>query len=113
MLVVSNTSPLCNLAIIGHLRLLREQFTGIRIPIAVRNELHQLSHANAAEEVQRALSEGWIEPQAVRDRTVVRARTRSGVACPLPLDEKDGRIAAERAGLPVTGGFGQIEAAKL
>ncbi len=39
MLVVSNTSPLSNLAIIGQLELLREQIGEVVIPPAVHAEL--------------------------------------------------------------------------
>ena len=127
MLVASNTSPVCNLATIGHLNLLRLQFTEIRIPIAVKNELEQLPHPDAARDVQRALTEGWIKPQAVQNPTVVRllqatldAGEAEAIALALEvsanlvlLDEKDGRTAAERVGLRVTGVLGVLLRAKM
>jgi predicted nucleic acid-binding protein len=122
MLVASNTSPICNLAIIGHLSLLQLQFGEIRIPIAVKNELDQLSHADAVKDVQRALSEGWIKPQAVQDDAVVRLLQTTldrgeaeAIALALELsanlvllDERDGRSAAERVGLRVSGVLGVL-----
>lgn len=46
MQVVSNTSPLSALSIIGRLGLLREQFRTIRIPEAVWIELSRLDHVS-------------------------------------------------------------------
>jgi len=42
MLVVSNTSPISNLALIGRLDLLRDQFEQVWIPDAVRVELDHI-----------------------------------------------------------------------
>jgi predicted nucleic acid-binding protein len=55
MLVASNTSPICNLAIVGRLQLLRSQFGEIWIPAAVKCELDRLHHADARKEIQQAL----------------------------------------------------------
>ena len=44
MLVVSNTSPVSNLAIIGRLDFLRWRYAVVRIPPAVVGELAALSH---------------------------------------------------------------------
>jgi predicted nucleic acid-binding protein len=44
MPAVSNTSPISNLALIGRLDLLREQFGKILIPRAVERELQALSN---------------------------------------------------------------------
>ncbi|WIV66367.1 hypothetical protein [Natrialbaceae archaeon AArc-T1-2] len=41
-LVVADTSPLLNLALIGRLDLLREQFDGVTAPEQVWNELDRL-----------------------------------------------------------------------
>jgi uncharacterized protein len=126
MLVASNTSPICNLAIIGRLNLLYIQFGEIRIPGAVKNELDRLSHVNASMDVQQAVREGWIKPQALKNDTVarlLRATLDPGEAAAIALalevsadlillDERDGRIAAERAGLRVTGLLGVLLRAK-
>src|ERR1051325_640289 len=72
MLVASDTSPICNLAIIGRLNLLQELFGALRIPAAVMRELDRLSHPDAVKHVQQAVREGWIQPQAVQNERVAR-----------------------------------------
>ena len=54
MRVVSNTSPLSNLAIIGRIALLKEQFAGIVEPEAVSLELGNLQHAGGREQLDLA-----------------------------------------------------------
>jgi predicted nucleic acid-binding protein len=70
MVVVSNTSPISNLAVIGRLNLLRNQFQEIWIPSAVHAELGQLSHAAAWNEVLQARYDGWIKPRSLKDTKV-------------------------------------------
>jgi predicted nucleic acid-binding protein len=65
MLVVSNTSPICNLAVIGRLGLLQARFREIHIPISVRQELDRLSNAEALEAVQQAIADGRMKPETV------------------------------------------------
>lgn len=60
MRVVSNTSPLSNLAMIGHLGLVREQLGTLLVPPAVRAELLRNPHAEARLAVEAAMEEGWI-----------------------------------------------------
>ena len=126
MLVASNTSPISNLAVIGRLSLLRSQFREIWIPGAVRSELDQLSHPAALKEIQQALQDGWIKPQALREDHVARLLAvaldpgeAEAIALALELsadlillDERDGRSAAERAGLRITGVLGVLLRAK-
>jgi predicted nucleic acid-binding protein len=126
MLVASNTSPISNLAIIGRLNLLRSQFGGIWIPPAVQSELDQLAHAVARQEIQQALRDGWIKPKALQADKVARLLASTldpgeaeAIALALELsadlillDERDGRSAAERAGLRVTGVLGVLLRAK-
>jgi uncharacterized protein len=126
MLVVSNTSPISNLAIVGRLNLLRSQFREIRIPIAVQFELDQVSHGAALKEIQQAFQDGWIKPQALREGKIARLLATTldpgeaeaiALALELPadlilLDERDGRKAAERAGLRVAGVLGVLLRAK-
>jgi predicted nucleic acid-binding protein len=111
MLVVSNTSPISNLAVIGRLSLLRSQFHEIWIPGVVQSELHQLSDPAALQEIQQALQDGWIKPQGLREDKVARLLAAAldpgeaeAIALALELsadlillDERDGRSAAERA----------------
>ena len=51
MLVVSNTSPLANLAVIDHLQLLRVRYGRVVIPQEVWDELSALHHANGRVEL--------------------------------------------------------------
>jgi predicted nucleic acid-binding protein len=60
MLVVSNTSPLSNLAIIGRLELVREQLGAVVIPPAVQAELSRNPELEARAALGTAMSEGWI-----------------------------------------------------
>jgi predicted nucleic acid-binding protein len=50
MLVVSNTSPISNLAVIGQLELLRGQVGSVVIPPAVHEELGRNPHPAARQE---------------------------------------------------------------
>ena len=61
MLVVSDTSPLSNLAIIGRLELLREQFTEVIMPSGVARELTALDDPNARKLLSVAQQEGWLK----------------------------------------------------
>lgn len=126
MLVASDTSPICNLAIVGRLQLLHSQFGEIWIPGAVKCELDRLHHADALKEIQQAFQEGWIKTKALTSDQVarlLRATLDPGEAEAIALalevqadlillDERDGRSAAERAGLRVTGVLGVLLRAK-
>lgn len=123
MLVASNTSPISNLAIIGRLNLLRSQFHEICIPGAVLSKLY---HPSAIQEIKQALRDGWIKPQVLRENQVAPLLVidldpgeAEAIALALELsanlillDERDGRSAAERAGLRVTGVIGVLLRAK-
>ena len=61
MLVVSNTSPLSNLAIIGRLGLLRDRYGSVLIPPAVKSELDALSHPGGKSRLEEALRSGVAE----------------------------------------------------
>lgn len=60
MLVVSNTSPLSNLAIINRLDLLREQLGSVIIPPAVQQELDRHPILSAHTALNDAIQSGWI-----------------------------------------------------
>ena len=60
MVVVSNTSPLSNLAIIGRLDLLREQLGSVTIPPGVRIELSRHPIPEARELLERAIEGRWL-----------------------------------------------------
>jgi predicted nucleic acid-binding protein len=90
MPVVSNTSPLLNLAIIDHLFLLTQQFGQVLIPQSVGNGalvslLRQQLHQGESEAIALA-----IEVSAER----------------ILLDEKEARQSARALGLAITGILG-------
>ena len=106
--------------------LLRTQFREIWIPGVVQRELDRLTHAKALRDIHKALSDGWIKSQALRDDRVARflatnldpgeaeaiALAMELSADRILLDERDARKAAERAGLQVTGVLGVLLRAK-
>ena len=71
MLVVSNTSPILNLAIIGQLALIRQQFGQVQIPLAVLAELKVLEDRPGSKEIQAAVDTGWIKVQEVSSQLSV------------------------------------------
>lgn len=77
MTVVSNTSPLLNLSIIGRLDLVRSQFGKVLIPEAVRDELEMDSGRPGSAKLRTAVSEGWIRVQEVAERAHVRTLRQS------------------------------------
>ena len=120
MQTISNTSPLLNLAIIGQLDLLREQFGEVTIPVAVLQELRVDEALPGSSALRQALEDGWIRVQQVEDRDLVHLLQRAlddgeaeaialaaqTKAAWLLLDERDGRLAAKTLGLHVTGVLG-------
>ena len=60
MLVVSNTSPLSNPAIIGRLDLLREPLGSVPIPPGVRSELSRRPNSGARSVLEKALADCWL-----------------------------------------------------
>jgi len=127
MRVVSNTSPVSNLAIIGRLELLRAKYGRVIIPVVVKEELTRLSHSAGASAIQRALAEGWLVVEAVADRRmlpVLMARVDAGEAEALELarqtdadllliDDKDGRQIAREELLRFTGLLGVLAEERL
>ena len=120
MPVVSNTSPIMNLAIIGELSLLRDQFGEVLIPGAVLEELRVEENLPGSQSVSDALKAGWIRIEAVKQDSLVRAMERDldkGEAEAIALamqvnadwvlkDERDGRKAAKSMKLKVVGVLG-------
>jgi hypothetical protein len=126
MPIISNTSPLLNLAIIDHLDLVREQFTSVLVPEAVLEELCVDTALPGASVLRQALTEGWIQVQDVENRALVQLLRRNldrgeseaialaiqHSATWLLLDERDGRLAAKALEIPVTGVLGILLRAK-
>lgn len=125
MRVVSNTSPISNLAIIGKLEFLQRRYGIVRIPAAVAKELAALGHSAGKQRIEAALSECWLvvedpsnpaplplpfalDPGEVA--AIVLARhTNADV---LLMDERRGREAARQLGLVVAGVLGELIHAK-
>ena len=126
MPVVSNTSPILNLAIIGELTLLREQFGVILIPNAVLEELQVESNLPGSQAVREAVNAGWIRIETVKEDPLVRAMQRDldrgeaeAIALALQvnaewilMDERDGRKSAKSMKLNVVGVLGVLLKAK-
>jgi predicted nucleic acid-binding protein len=124
MIVVSNTSPIINLASVGRLTLLQQLYGGLVIPTAVYHEIVVVGAGQAgASEVQTF---GWIQNQPVADRVLVNLllteldegeaeaialalELKAGL---LLLDERRGRVVAARLGLQFTGLLGVLVDAK-
>lgn len=120
MPVVSNASPILNLAVIGRLSLLHDQFGEILIPNAVLEELRIQEDLPGSQAMREALKEGWLRIQEVSDQSLVRVLQReldNGEAAAITLavqvkaewillDEKEGRKIAKSLGLKVTGILG-------
>ena len=124
MIVVSNTSPISNLAAIGQLELLQQLYGNIIIPPAVYQELINSGDAEPATLAVQTLD--WIQTQPVSDRVLLetlQANLDPGEAEAITLaveinaqrliiDERRGRNEAMRLGLQVTGLLGIVLAAK-
>ena len=123
MTVVSNTSPLYNLAVVGHVRLLPQLYGQILIPEAVGDELAQLSEERS--HLLDVRAEDWVEVQTVHDRSLVIAMERelhAGEAEAIALaaqsgadlllmDERMGRRVSARLELPYIGVLGVLDMA--
>lgn len=124
MIVVSDTSPINNLAAISHLHLLHQLYGTVLIPEAVYRELTDPNFPVAgAAEVQTF---EWIQTRAVSDRTFVEALSSEldiGEAEAIALaveiqadqvlmDERRGRLVASRLNLQYTGILGILVEAK-
>lgn len=127
MIVVSDTSPITNLAAISQLDLLQKLYTRIIIPVAVYDEMVNVGKpVPGAIEVQTL---SWIQTQAVADRQRVITIQESeenidlgeaeAIALALDLkadlllmDERRGRLVATSYGLQVTGLLGVLVQAK-
>ena len=119
-MIVSNTSPIINLACIGRLDLLPALFGVITIPDAV---FHEIAVANpdapGASDVRTA---SWIRRYAVVNRPLVTSLRleldpgeAEAIACVveanaklLLIDERRGRLVALRLGLATTGLMGLL-----
>jgi uncharacterized protein len=126
MPIASNTSPILNLAIIGQLDLLRQQFAEVLIPSAVWSELKPETTFPGATNVRLALQAQWLHEVKLKDANLVRALALdldAGEAAAIALalecgfqqilmDEYDGRAKAKSLGLQPIGLLGVLLRAK-
>ncbi len=120
MLVVSNTSPIMNLAAVDLLDLLRRQFGEVIVPEAVIEELRLDSGYPGTDKIRIAMSEGWLHQVIVENKQVALALRREldngeaeAIALALQLgtetilmDEREGRSVAKSMGLSPIGIIG-------
>ena len=120
MPVVSNTSPLLNLAIVDHLSLMYEQFGEILIPQAVLEELQVEEGLPGSQTLREAIEKGWLRVKEVMDQHYVKVLQidldkgeAEAIALALQvkakwviLDEREGRRVAKSLGLKVIGVLG-------
>jgi uncharacterized protein len=126
MLVVSNTSPILNLAIVDQLTLLHQQFDTIIIPKAVLDELKINEQRPGSQAIQQAVAAGWIQIHEMTSEPLVQLLRQTldqgeseAIALAVALkadwtiiDERDGRKVAKSLGLKVTGTLGILLRAK-
>ncbi|MCU4972610.1 DUF3368 domain-containing protein [Halobacteria archaeon AArc-m2/3/4] len=116
--VVSNTSPLLNLALADRLDVLPEQFESIVVPDAVQTEL--LAGEDGVGRLETLLESDFVSVQPAENRELVRelrseldAGEAAAIALALERDadlvlinERDGRTVARRHDLTITGVVG-------
>lgn len=126
MIVVSDTSPLSGLAIVGQLSLLNALYGQVVIPSAVADELRRGGQDDSR--IAQVLTVDWLEIKRPNDLTLVNElqttyRLDKGESeaivlalelCSdeLLIDERLGRREASRLGLPITGLLGILLVAK-
>ncbi|MDG6996872.1 MAG: DUF3368 domain-containing protein [Nitrososphaerota archaeon] len=122
MPAVSNTSPVLNLAIVGRLSLLRDQFETVMVPHAVRDELKIEEDLPGCNEIRGALKQGWLVTIEVKDMEKAELLNREldrgeseAIALALQVrpdwvlvDEKEARNICKTLGLRVTGILGVL-----
>ncbi len=120
MTIVSNTSPISNLAAIGQLSLLQQVYSQVTIPQAVANEIAKVAKIYTQAAAVPTLS--WITVQVVSDTTRVQqlrtnldAGESEAIALALEIDaelllidEQLGRKIAINEGLNITGLLGVL-----
>lgn len=123
---VSNTSPIWNLASIGLLELLQEQFSLVYIPDDVWRELHAAGDGPELRSIQGAEKAQWLKVASLKSPHVQQSlmlELHSGEAAAIALalemeisrilmDETEGRSAAKIMGLHPTGILGILLRAK-
>lgn len=123
MRVVSDTSPVSNLAIIGRLDFLRRLHGTVVVAPAVAGELSRLRHPDGRAAIEAALADGWLKIESLASPAppipgLDAGETESiGLALAAPetellMDEAEGREAARSRGILLGGAVGVLIAAK-
>lgn len=126
MPVVSNTSPILNLAIIGYLDLLQQQFDMVYIPEAVQAELRLDEDLPGSSIMRQALKDGWLQVKPIQNMAFVQVLAREldngeaeaivlaveTDASRILLDEREARRVAKALNLSVTGVLGVLLSAQ-
>ncbi len=126
MVVVSDTSPISNLALIDRLDLLRIQFDQVWIPDAVKSELDHVPDRDAKASIEQAVQDRWLGCCSVGNIRLVATLANDldrgeaeaiALATEIPadillIDEKEGRIFARQSRLRVRGVLGILIRAK-
>lgn len=124
MLIVSNTSPLSNLAVIGEISLLQQIYPRILIPPIVYTELMCLPEIQTP--IVTLIATGWLEVQTPENLQLVQSLERTldpGESAAIALasernadrlliDERLGRRTATQYGLKIRGILGILVKAK-
>ncbi len=124
MIVVSNTSPIMNLAVVGQLQLLEQLYHKVRIPEAVLQELVALDLSQIQGKSIQTIS--WIETHPLTNRPLadlllLELHTGEAEAIVLALemganllllDERRGRQVASRMGIKCLGLLSMLIEAK-
>jgi len=122
--IVADAGPLIGLARIGRLDLLRSLFTSSILPPAVYTECVSASGKPGAAAIARAVEDRWLAVRAPSKPTPRDLPTGIGpgereaialaleLACPVLMDDKLARTAAQASGLSVIGTGGLLLAAK-
>ena len=124
--VVADAGPLIALARTGHIRLLRELYGTVIVPPLVLAELRVEENRPGSRALRTVVSEGWLLETQLR-KTSARASLPPAVDPGeaeavllaeevdlrfLLIDERRGRLLAQRRGLPVVGTGGVLLVAK-
>lgn len=120
MIVVADSSPISHLGRIGHLEVLPQLFGQVLIPSQVAQEL---AHARAPEVIRALIVNppSWIiikEPRHIERLPELDPGEEAAISLALEekadlllIDEKDGREAARKLNIPITGTLGVLERA--
>lgn len=125
-IVIADAGPLIGISRVDHLTLLRQLYGELLIPERVRTELKLSSHRPGSQRILEAIQAGWIcsipvqnKIQAILLGRIIDAGEAEAIqlaieqqADLLLIDDLNGRKAAKRRGVPITGTGGMLVAAK-